>query len=101
MDWYIACEADGKMVAARPETHLWYTPGEYQSKKLHIVIATAPEEGYVPMMQDADGDGNYVYTYIDDLGKASSRDFETHAGTITCPRVHTLATGIPWVEENV
>lgn len=54
------------------------TPGEYTTPCLRII--------------EIDAAANVEPVEVADLGPASSKDFATHAGTVTCERYHASAT---------
>ena len=100
-EWLILCEPDGTVAIATPSSEHWESPSEYTEECFHIVVANSPDEDLIPMRYELSDDGQYMAVSVDYLGPASSRDFNTRAGVITCPRVYTQATGIKWESSDV
>jgi hypothetical protein len=96
MDWLIACKADGEVIDAIELSNSWPHRSMYDSDVFHFVIATAPEGASRPIVNESGDDGEHIPVFVSELNTASSRDFDTTGGTITCPRVYRSSVGIIW-----
>ena len=96
MDWLIACNPEGLVIDAIELTNSWPHRSMYESASFHLVIATAPDGAIRPLSNETDDEGEKIDIYVEDMGEATSRDFDTTAGVISCPRVHENATGVQW-----